>query len=246
MTKTLFWIIAGFGLTLYFSILSNSVVQTFYFVSHLLPVAMGTAYVMNEVIIPKFYITQRYLLFTLYTIYTFISSLFLQNLIIIFSLVLFESFQKEGFNNLTVNILNLNLFLYILVLINGFLHLLDITKQKDTIIDKLESKLSYEESRTIHVRYKRQNYPIKEDDIIYIESLSDYIKIVTTKDDILTKKTISSMTKELSDSFLRIHRSFIINKDHISSYNKEFVTLGEVQLPISRTYKKKVLKIIST
>ncbi len=245
MKKTLFWIIAGFGLTSYFTILGNSFIQTFYFVSFLLPIAVGTAYIMNEVIVPKYYITKRLFYFSLYTVYLFIISLFFQNLIIILSIVIFESFQKEGYNNLTVNIVNLNLLFYVLILINGFLHLLVLAGQKNVMIESLEKRLSQNDNRIIHVRYNRQNYPIIENDILYIESLSDYLKIVTTKDEIVTKKTMTGIEKELSDSFIRIHRSFIINKGFVSSYNKEFVSLNDIQLPISRTYKKRVIELMS-
>jgi len=245
MKKTLFWIIAGLGLTLYFTMLGNSFIQTFYFVSFLLPVAVVTAYIMNEVIVPKYYITKRLYYFSLYTLYLFITSLFFQNITIVLSLVIFESFQKEGHNNLTVNVINLNLLFYILILINGFLHLLELAGQKDIIIEDLENRLSQNDSRVLHVRYNRQNYPIKEKDILYIESLSDYLKIVTIKEEIVTKKTMTGVEQELSDSFVRIHRSFIINKGFVSSYNKELVSLDNIQLPISRTYKKGVLELLS-
>ena len=49
------------------------------------------------------------------------------------------------------------------------------------------------------------------------------------------------MEKYLPDGFLRIHRSFIVNRSKISTFSREYVIIGEKELPISRSYKQEVV-----
>jgi DNA-binding LytR/AlgR family response regulator len=80
-------------------------------------------------------------------------------------------------------------------------------------------------------------------DILYIESLKDYIKIVTTDDSIMTKYRIGDMENELSaKGFLRIHRSFIVNLKQVSAFTASDVEIGKTELPIGDSYRRLVTK----
>jgi DNA-binding LytR/AlgR family response regulator len=115
-----------------------------------------------------------------------------------------------------------------------------IYSEEKTVFDKINLE---RKTLQIIVRYNRTNYPINVSDISYLESLADYIKIVlVSADEIVTKEKISHILERLPSSFLRIHRSFIINVNELKSYNKEFVSIGNTNIPISRTYKKMALK----
>lgn len=93
------------------------------------------------------------------------------------------------------------------------------------------------------VRAERKMVKIDFDKILFIESLSDYVKIFTLEESIITRETISSLEKKLdSKNFLRIHRSYIVSFSKINSYTNEFVEINNKALPISRTYKESVLQ----
>jgi len=47
--------------------------------------------------------------------------------------------------------------------------------------------------------------------------------------------------EKLPDSFLRIHRSIIVNRDKIQSFNRELIAVNEMELPLSRKYKEEVI-----
>ncbi len=80
------------------------------------------------------------------------------------------------------------------------------------------------------------------DDIIYIESLRDYIQIHTKQEeDILTKLEIGKIEHKLPDTFLRVHRSFIVNLQHIKGYNAKTLILEKDILPIGNAYKDNLL-----
>jgi DNA-binding LytR/AlgR family response regulator len=93
------------------------------------------------------------------------------------------------------------------------------------------------------VRSDRKMIKIDFQSILYIESLSDYVKIFTTEKTIVIRETISNLQEKLpSKKFIRIHRSFIISFKKIDSYTNEFIEINQKALPISRSYKESVLQ----
>ena len=83
-------------------------------------------------------------------------------------------------------------------------------------------------------------------DILYVESLKDYIKIVTTSGKpLVVKQSTSSLEDMLPDvGFLRIHRSFIVAVDKITAYTPSHVDLSGQELPIGRLYHKEVGRVL--
>jgi DNA-binding LytR/AlgR family response regulator len=99
-----------------------------------------------------------------------------------------------------------------------------------------------EKTDFIFVRADRKMIKIEFEDIIYIESFSDYVKLHLNETTIVTRETISAIEAKLpSKNFIRIHRSFIVSLKHISSFTNEYVTVNNKALTISRSYKKDVL-----
>jgi DNA-binding LytR/AlgR family response regulator len=80
------------------------------------------------------------------------------------------------------------------------------------------------------------------DDIHFIESQREYIRIVTKTKSILTKMQISEIEALLPQSdFIRIHRSYIVSRKNIESFSQSEVEVGTQKLPIGRNYKETVL-----
>lgn len=95
----------------------------------------------------------------------------------------------------------------------------------------------------IFVRSDRKMVKIDFETIRYIESLSDYVKIHTTLGTVTTRETISNIELKLSSGqFFRIHRSFIVSIQHVTSYTSEYIELKQKHLPISRSYREEVIK----
>ena len=93
-----------------------------------------------------------------------------------------------------------------------------------------------------------KNYKINTNDIIYIESLKDYIKInMTGEKNITSKYKIGDIQQELNqDNFLRIHRSFIINTSKITAFTLNEIEVGGIEIPIGASYKDDVLLYLET
>ncbi len=96
----------------------------------------------------------------------------------------------------------------------------------------------------MYVRVDRKMVKVLMDEILYVESDKDYVKIFTTKETLITRQTISSVEAMLGKSkFFRIHRSFIVSLDKIRSFSNEMVTIDNVELPIGKLYRNSFLQM---
>jgi DNA-binding LytR/AlgR family response regulator len=90
----------------------------------------------------------------------------------------------------------------------------------------------------IEIRSNRKTIRIPVNDILYIESLKDYAKVVTASRTLVTKQSISSFENFLPmNEFVRIHRAFIVALAKIESHTHEQVGISGQNLPVGRTYK---------
>lgn len=80
------------------------------------------------------------------------------------------------------------------------------------------------------------------DEILYIESLKEYIRITAKNKSILTKFQLGQIEELLAkNNFLRIHRSFIVAKDKIEAFSATDIEINGKQIPIGRSYKEQVI-----
>lgn len=80
------------------------------------------------------------------------------------------------------------------------------------------------------------------DQIEFIESLDEFVKVHAADGTVYpTKIPISQWQDQLGPSFLRIHRSFLVNRRSIGAYDGSRIRIGSASLPVSRKYKADVL-----
>lgn len=116
----------------------------------------------------------------------------------------------------------------------------DLHASKEIIKQEIVSEAK---ETSIFVRSDRKMVKVRFKEINYIESLSDYVKIFTDKETIITRETISNIESKLpSNEFLRTHRSYIVSMPKIDSFTNEFLELDKKAIPISRSYKENVLQ----
>jgi DNA-binding LytR/AlgR family response regulator len=95
----------------------------------------------------------------------------------------------------------------------------------------------------IYVKSNKKNVRVLLKEILFIESVKDYIRIhLLTGTSIITQMQISAIEQRLPESFIRIHRSFIVSKDKITAYTQHDLEIGKHQIPIGRSYKLIVSK----
>ena len=140
----------------------------------------------------------------------------------------------------------LNVLDYLLKPISFERFLKAINKLENDASALIKTVIEDSESDTfIYVKSEKKNVKILLKEILFIESLKDYIKIQTSNKTIITQVPISAIEQRLPDSFLRIHRSFIVAKDKITAYTQHDFEIGKYQIPIGRNYKAVVSKIFN-
>lgn len=91
----------------------------------------------------------------------------------------------------------------------------------------------------LYVNINKRRVKINFDEILYIESMKEYVKIFTAKDKWhITKLQLGQIEELLSEQFVRIHRSYIVARSKITSYNLAEVSIGSILLPVGTNYKE--------
>lgn len=99
----------------------------------------------------------------------------------------------------------------------------------------------------VYFRADRKMVKVMLDDILYIESMKDYIKVNTVQGVIITKQSISSVEAMLPEKlFVRTHRSFIVSINKIKSFTNEIVEVDKTDIPIGKLFRNGVMKVFST
>src|SRR6266513_3102137 len=150
----------------------------------------------------------------------------------------FRKFAIEGFELDAVD--------YLLKPISFERFLKAVNKVMDASLNGTLTIESEQQSKTsadpyIYLRSDRKMIKVALSDILYIESIKDYIKVVATSGTVITKQSISSIEETLPrDMFIRIHRSYIVSVSNVESYNHELIWIAKQELPISRMYRHEV------
>ncbi len=88
------------------------------------------------------------------------------------------------------------------------------------------------------IKSSGQQHRINFSDILFIESIKDYVNIKTENQEFIVLDTLKSLEHQLPENFARVHKSFIINIDRIEKMDIKNVSLNqEIKIPIGETYK---------
>lgn len=98
----------------------------------------------------------------------------------------------------------------------------------------------------IFLKENKKMVKIAIDNILYIESIKDYIKVYTTKKTVVTKEQISNFAALLpGNKFLRVHRSYLVAINKIDAYSASMIEIGDAEIPIGRNYKEDCLTTLA-
>jgi DNA-binding LytR/AlgR family response regulator len=122
-----------------------------------------------------------------------------------------------------------------------------VSKVMETPLNEVKYGDEIQNNKPVYISFRSDRKMIKValNDILYIESIKDYIKVITVSNTVITKQPISSVEEMLpKEMFIRIHRSYIVALNKIESYNNELVWIAKKELPISRMYRHEVVKTL--
>jgi two-component system, LytTR family, response regulator len=142
----------------------------------------------------------------------------------------YHQYAVEGFN--------LNVTDYLLKPFEFERFLIAVNKVRMTQKEKPEVNEPEEKKDHLFLNVQKKKVKISFSDIVYIESQKEYIRIVTTKKEYISKMSTHEIESLLPvQLFKRIHRSFIVSVSKIDSYTAEEVEVNGITIPIGRGYR---------
>ena len=241
-----YWISILVGLTMIFGFSWKHHLLALYFSLLLLPIVVVTTYVFDLFLVPKYLLTSRYGKFGIYFFYLLVVSLYLEMIVSLFSFVIIAETDTKVVDLEGISIFTLGMTLYLIVFATSFIRLVIQFQKREKVLATLQSDKERNEQQNLRVRADRKNHLIPLDELFYIESLNDYVKVVTADSELVTREKITSLSKKLPNQFIRIHRSFLVNSKKVTSFTATEISILNTTLPISRTYKKQAAKTLKS
>ncbi len=201
--------------------------------STFLPLAISISILFNRKILPSYLETENHLKFALDVTYLTVFALWLSMVWITILFIFLAEYQYSNMPKNTTDITKVGLLIFAFVALEAV---------ATTIRSLRDQKKDIQNHgpNWITVISERKHLRIKVNEITYVESLSDYIKLHLGSRTIITKETISNFENRLPDAFKRVHRSFIVNSYQVDSVSSTEVILGDVKVPIGRKFKENI------
>jgi two-component system, LytTR family, response regulator LytT len=245
-THILYWIafVMFFGVA--WGIQDNSYFRNIMIQICCLPSRMLLVYITIFYLFPKFFDKKQYLsFFVCYFILIGLISILIQRPLFLYFIQpnFLPSFNYSGFfvsseiinTALDINIAAMVPIAYTYLTTVG--HLQNNSDERKSTTEESDNHNHYYDTY-ITLKVDKSQRKIKASDILYVESLRNYCKIKMKDSEITVLKTLTSIQESLPESdFLRVHRSFLVNKDAITSFSPSKVEIQNITIPVGRKYK---------
>lgn len=225
LTHVLFWI-GYFVLFGFIWAREGNYIDAFTLEFMLLPLRIMAVYVMIYMLIPRFLETEQYLKFGCSYVLLLLVSGILQTTIVFF------------YGGLDVTLLTLSNVLRNIVLINSTVVVIAAFKIFKLWQQQHADKTSQKEPvRVIEMKADKRTYRLRTSDILYLESLGNYVTFHLKDKRLISYASLNECASRLPENFMRIHKSYIVNCENITSYNAEDIEVGDKRLPIGRAFR---------
>ena len=116
----------------------------------------------------------------------------------------------------------------------------------DKVIDKVNAEQGKESlTKSIFIKSGYDYVKVTLEDIVYIKSDGDYTDVHMRDKMLLSSETLKYWIEEYNQELIRVHRSYVVNKNHILQLSKSFIILtGDINIPIGRAYKDAISQIV--
>jgi len=241
----LYWIIFMLFFAIVWGTYDNNYYRNFMVQLWGLPARMLLVYGTLYVLIPRFFLNKKYMKFAVFFSLLLFLSAILQRFIMLFIVegryLPYKSehyFKVTEFMNTLLDV-NLALILPFAYTLYGFW---SNSQEKAKRLEEENQKLVKDIYEAfIYLKKGKALQKVFLKDIVFIESLKNYVKVTTTDKEITSYNSISAMEEQLPDEkFLRVHRSFIVSVEHITSFSPTQINLEGIAIPIGRKYKERV------
>ncbi|MGB3590574.1 MAG: LytTR family DNA-binding domain-containing protein [Nonlabens sp.] len=111
---------------------------------------------------------------------------------------------------------------------------------------RLKEEIVKSKGEFIFVKCNLKKRKVYLNELLYIEALGDYVKLITTKESLVVLSTMKAFEQTLPyGRFLRIHKSYIVNLTRIEKFNSREVELEQLKLPLSRKRKVELKEVLA-
>ncbi|MGH1386658.1 LytR/AlgR family response regulator transcription factor [Kordia sp.] len=107
-------------------------------------------------------------------------------------------------------------------------------------IDKLQLSSSVKETKVseqIIIKSGYQTFQVATETILYLEKEGNYMTYHTTTKKILARESVSEALTKLPSNFIQVHKSYIIQLEHIEVFDQNHLIINSVKIPVSKSYK---------
>lgn len=115
---------------------------------------------------------------------------------------------------------------------------------------RAEEKLLLKQQQTtdpgfLYARTEGEYVRIKHDDILYVEAMENYCKVVCVKDNYLIHISLARIEEQLpTDCIVRVHRSFLVNKKRVTRISDDYIYLEDKKVPLARNNRNAILDLL--
>lgn len=227
----LYWLATGIFLATYISSRSGFSESNSWIILLILPICILCTYFINLFLFPRYLVKGKHVRFMVYFGYTIIVAFYIESLLLIFIYSQIADFDvtQANFNTFSV-------------VVGMLLPIVGAVAIKTVRYFSLQNSPQTETS--ILLRVERRDQKVALEEIVYIEGLKDYVKVVLVDETLITKEKMKALESKLSTlGFIRVHKSYIVALDKVRSFNsKELETAQGNAIPIGNTYKNEFLE----
>lgn len=146
----------------------------------------------------------------------------------------YHEYAIEGFNVSAVD------YLLKPVDFSRFYEAVNKLRDPGLLTESSKTEIASPERRSYFFNVDKRQVRVFEDEIIYIESLKEYIRIHTENAKIVTRFQISAIEQLFQGGFLRVHKSFVVNMKRVTAFSSSKIELASISLPVGRSYKQRL------
>lgn len=234
LTHVSFWVVYYISFSLIWA-KPEGYFESFYLEFILLPVRMLAVYTTIYVLIPRYLRIEKYLNFILSLFGTLILAGLLQRVFIFF---FYEALLEQE----VTRFFDLGQLVRAMILINStvlfvstvkILQLWQLERNKNLqLIQELEDR-----EEIVKIKSDKRVFRVKPNDIMFIEGLGNYVVYHTLDQKLISYISLKDALDRLPPYFLRIHKSYVINKQRVQSYDPESVEINQKMIPVGKSFK---------
>jgi DNA-binding LytR/AlgR family response regulator len=103
------------------------------------------------------------------------------------------------------------------------------------------------EKKHIYIQDGKNLYKLAYDEILYLEGYGEYVKVITAAKTYVVRDSLIEFEQKLAgNTFMRIHKSYIVNLSKVMGFSTMHVLLKNLELPIGRMYREKAISAMRT